>query len=381
MPELRAGSTPRHASSNSPDVKVSTLAPLQLGPHSLSDVVVVFASNDHFCPYFSVALQSLVEHCSPDRRYDVVVLGNAISPVHAQQLELQAQIPGMDIHLHLVDVARALAGVELPTHGHFRREMYYRLLAPELLAGADKAVYLDSDVVVERDVADLFDVELGDALLGATQDADTVGQACGYNQLVAPYLRDVLKIDDPRDYFQSGVLLMNLAGLRRTYPTSEIVALAASRHWHWPDQDVLNILARNKWKRVDMAWNTLSDWRHMRRSKIVAQAPKDVRDAYDTARSHPFIIHYAGPDDRPWNYPDMDMADRFWDYASRSPMEPELLARLEASRTTARGRLKRLQVEALYRFWMPLFDALFHPGTRLRIAALHVIRVFSFHVV
>lgn len=381
MPALNPDGQGRRASSRTPRAQAPALAPLRLGDGTLADVVVVFACNDRFCPYFSVALQSLLEHCSPARRYDVVVLGNAISPEHARQLEGQARVPGLDAHLHLVDVGRALAGVELPTHGHFRREMYYRLLAPELLADADKAVYLDSDVVVERDVADLFDVELGEALLGATQDADTVGQACGYNQLVAPYLRGVLGIDDPREYFQSGVLLMNLAGMRRAHPTEEMVGLASSRHWHWPDQDVLNILARGRWRRVDMAWNTLSDWRGMRRERIVAQAPQEVRDAYDEARRCPFIVHYAGPDDRPWLYPDMDMGDRFWDYAGRCPMLPELQERLSASRATLRGRLKRIQVGILYRFWMPLFDALFHPGTRLRVAALHVVRVFSFHMV
>lgn len=345
-----------------------------------SDVVVVFACNDYFVPYFSAALQSLIEHASPNRRYDIVLLANDLSEKHVAQLCSQTARKGFDIHLHVMDVSQAFEGINLPTHGHFRREMYYRLIAPEQLSRVSKAIYMDSDIIILRDIAELFDIDVSGYLLAATRDADTIGQADGYNQTVRKYLLEDVGIDDINDYFQSGVLLMNLEEFRRSYTSEEMLRLAASRHWHWPDQDVLNRLARGRCLTIDMAWNTLSDWRHKRRKLIVAQAPASVQAEYNAARRNPFIVHYAGPDDRPWLYPEMDMGQYFWEYARRCPLYDELQERLEASRTTLKGRAKRFQVEMLYEFWMPLFDFLFKPGSYVRVGAIHVISIFSGHI-
>ena len=80
----------------------------------------------------------------------------------------------------------------LPHHGHFRPETYYRLLAPSLLPNVEKAIYLDSDLVVCGDLAELFDVDVTGHLLAATRDADTIGQIDGYDPSVASYLKNEL---------------------------------------------------------------------------------------------------------------------------------------------------------------------------------------------
>ena len=45
------------------------------------------------------------------------------------------------------------------------------------------------------------------------------------------------------------------------------------------------------------------DWQHLRRTHIVANAPADVRAEYEEAAADPAIVHFAGPDNRPWLYP------------------------------------------------------------------------------
>ena len=334
----------------------------------LSDVVVVFACSENFVPYLSVATQSIVENACASRRYDIIVLTRDISP--ASMITLTRQVKSDNVGIGFLDVDAALGDIELPHHGHFRPETYYRLLAPQLLPNVDKAIYLDSDLIVEKDIAGLFDVDVTGYPLAATRDADTIGQIEGYDATVGPYLKNELGMRDPHDYFQAGVLLMNLAELRRTVSPEEFLALSTQRMWRWLDQDVLNRVVNGNYVRVHMRWNYLMDWQHLRRTHIVSNAPADVRAEYDEAAADPAIIHFAGPDNRPWLYPDADRADNFWRYAMHSPYLDEIRGQLEDSRASAAGLAKRLQVIALYKGIMPAFDRVCPAGSKRRRAII-----------
>ena len=334
----------------------------------LNDVVIVFACSENFVPYLSVAVQSIVDNASEKRRYDIIVLTRNISP--ASMITLTRQTTRANVGIGFLDVDAALGDIELPHHGHFRPETYFRLLAPQLLPNVDKAIYLDSDLIVDADVAELYDTDVSGYPLAATRDADTIGQIEGYDATVGPYLKDELGMDDPHDYFQAGVLLMNLAELRRTVSPDEFLELSTRRMWRWLDQDVLNKVVNGHYVRVHMRWNYLMDWQHLRRTHIIANAPEDVRREYEEAAADPAIIHFAGPDNRPWLYPDADRADLFWQYAMRSPYLDEIRGQLEDSRATASGLAKRLQVILLYKGIMPAFDKTCPAGSSRRAAII-----------
>lgn len=334
----------------------------------LNDVVIVFACSENFVPYLSVAIQSIVDNANKDRRYDIIVLTRDLSPT--SMVTLTRQTKGANVGIGFLDVDAALGDIKLPHHGHFRPETYYRLLAPQLLPNVDKAIYLDSDLIVDSDIAELYDYDIQGFKLGATRDADTLGQIDGYDATVGPYLRDELGMDDPHDYFQAGVLLMNLAELRRTVTAQEFLSISTERMWRWLDQDVLNKVVNGEYVRIPMKWNYLMDWQHLRRTHIVSNAAPDVREEYDEARRDARIVHFAGPDNRPWLYPDADGADLFWHYAQRSPYLEEIRAQLEDSRATVKGLAKRLQVIALYKGIMPAFDKTCPSGSKRREAII-----------
>ena len=334
----------------------------------LSDVVIVFACSESFVPYLSVATQSIIENADPRRRYDIIVLTRDISP--ASMITLTRQVKSEHVGIGFLDVDAALGHIEHPHHGQIRPETYYRLLAPQLLPNVDKAIYLDSDLIVCDDIAKLYDVDVTGYPLAATRDADTIGQIDGYDTTVGPYLKIELGMSDPHDYFQAGVLLMNLARIRSTVTPEEFLELSTQRMWRWLDQDVLNKVVNGNYVRVHMRWNYLMDWQHLRRTHIVANAPEDVRTEYDEAAKNPAIIHFAGPDNRPWLYPDADRADDFWHYAMGSPYLDEIRGQLEDSRATAGGLAKRLQVIAIYKGIMPAFDKVCPAGSRRREAVI-----------
>lgn len=336
----------------------------------LDDVVIVFACSESFVPYLSVAVQSIVENASATRRYDIIVLTRDLSPT--SMITLTRQTKSANVGVGFLDVDAALGDIKLPHHGHFRPETYFRLLAPSLLPNVKKAIYLDSDLIVNADIAELFDIDVTGYLLGATRDADTLGQMDGYDATVGPYLENELGMTDAHDYFQAGVLLMNLAEIRRQVSPEQFLDLATQRMWRWLDQDILNRVADGDYVRIHMKWNYLMDWQHLRRTHIVKNAAPDVRQEYEEARQEPKIVHFAGPDNRPWLYPDADGADLFWRYAMHSPYLEEIRAQLEESRDSVAGLAKRLQVIMLYKGIMPAFDKTCPGGTKRRNAIIRI---------
>lgn len=137
----------------------------------------------------------------------------------------------------------------------------------------------------------------------------------------------ILKIKNPYNYFQAGVILFNLEEFRKTYSTDEMLKFASSYDWELLDQDVLNVLAQDKVKFVDMSWNVMFDWRNIRISEIISRAPKYLHDEYVQAHNAPRIIHYAGPD-KPWQDPSADYAELFWKYSRKTVFTNKLFSTL-----------------------------------------------------
>ena len=338
----------------------------------LDDVVIVFACSENFVPYLSVAVQSIVENASATRRYDIIVLTRDLSPT--SMITLTRQTKSANVGVGFLDVDAALGDIKLPHHGHFRPETYFRLLAPSLLPDVKKAIYLDSDLIVNADIAELFDIDVTGYLLGATRDADTLGQMDGYDVTVGPYLENELGMTDAHDYFQAGVLLMNLAEIRRQVSPEQFLDLATQRMWRWLDQDVLNRVTDGEYVCIHMKWNYLMDWQHLRRTHIVKNAAPDVRQEYEEARQDPKIVHFAGPDNRPWLYPKVDFAEAWWQYARRCPYRKKLAQMLEDSHHNLADLRHRLVVFFAFKVGMPLVNAVFPPNTKRRRWAIRTFR-------
>lgn len=341
----------------------------------LDDVVIVFACSDNFAPYMSVAMQSIIENSSEDRHYDFVVLTRDLSPTSMLTLSRQASQP--NIGIGFLDVYAVLGDTVLPHHGHFRPETYFRLLAPTFLDNVDKAIYLDSDLVVLDDIAKLFDIDIANYMLGATRDADTIGQICGYDGTVEPYLYNSLHMTEPLSYFQAGVLLMNLKLFRETITPEEIIDIATSKTWRWLDQDILNMLVDDDYVEVPMRWNYLVDWQGLRRTHIVATAPQEIQDEYEEARRNIAIAHFAGPDNRPWHYPNCDFGGLFWLYAQDSPYYEALLKDLFDFQHNPKYWPKRAHSAFIFKGFMPFFDKNFKPGTDRRTAIIDLYSKFG----
>jgi lipopolysaccharide biosynthesis glycosyltransferase len=143
----------------------------------------------------------------------------------------------------------------LPQGGRWPKIVYARMLLPLLLpAEVERVIYLDCDMLVRAPIEELFAMDLGGQPVGAVRDA------------LAPFIalrRDMKEnaalFDGADPYFNSGMMIMDLAQWRTIDLAAEIEALAArgvlSKLYF--DQDLLNLIFRNRWHELPWRWNTI----------------------------------------------------------------------------------------------------------------------------
>lgn len=282
----------------------------------MDPINVAFVTNERFFKYTYVAVFSLVMHINPQRHYMIYVVSEDITDLEKSGLySISADHPNLTFCF--IDPEPYIEGYDFYVLGHFSKETYYRLALQEMLPDLDKILYLDSDIIVKADVADLYDTDIAGKMVGACMDPDTAGLYNGYKPDKKKYMDTVLALRNPYSYFQAGVLLMNLSEFRKSFSLKEILDYATARRFQLLDQDVLNHFCEGRVEYCDMSWNLLVDFDGIRRSDIVSKAPARLVEEYDKAREKPFIIHYAGPQ-KPWNEPAMDYGDEFWDVARQT---------------------------------------------------------------
>lgn len=304
--------------------------PVELKPaFSERNIPIALAANDYFVPYTATLIQSIVDNSNTDKNYDILILTQDIKPESKKRIN--HIIKGFDnISIRYIDPTRLIEGYDFFVRGHFGLQTYYRLVLPELIPSYDKIVYLDSDMVVNADVAELYDTDVEGYLVGACYDPDTSGLYNGYEKEKKPFMDSIMKFEDPYAYFQAGTLVMNLKEFRNTYSMEYILKFAVSQKWQLLDQDILNCLCKNRVKYIDMSWNVMVDYAGIRIKDIISLAPQWQYKMYMEARKHPKIIHYAGPE-KPWTSPEEDMGEIFWEYAKKTSYYEAMLYRMAYS--------------------------------------------------
>lgn len=89
---------------------------------------------------------------------------------------------------------------EAPSPTRYPKEMYYRLLAPQLLPeGVQQVLYLDPDILVINPLRPLWETDLRGHLFAAAAHTGKTELANNVNKL---------RLKTDHDYYNSGVLLM-----------------------------------------------------------------------------------------------------------------------------------------------------------------------------
>ena len=290
-------------------------------------VPVVFAADNNYVPQLTTTIYSAMSNADPNRYYDVTVLQKDIAWENQERMRQFLLGRFKNMNLRFADVSREISGYDLTTsNAHISIETYYRFLIQKALPFYDKVLYLDSDIVINGDIAQLYDTELGDNLLAAVHDIDYQGNLNMNDGNRLKYTNEKLHMKHPFQYFQAGVLVLNTKEMRKAYSIKQWLDYASDPDFIYNDQDVLNAHCEGRVVFLDWSWNVVHDCAN-RVANVFSFAPNDSYDAYIASRKDPKIIHYAGFE-KPWVKPDCDFAPVYWSYARQTPFYEQLIGKI-----------------------------------------------------
>ncbi len=197
---------------------------------------------------------------------------------------------------------------ELPTEGFTGRATWYRIFLPELLPGVERVLFLDADIIACDALDELWETDLEGAYLAAVTN------------VLPPEYADrpaAMGLASPDEYFNAGVLLMNLELMRRDECTAKLRAFGVERAAELVlrDQDALNAVLAGRRRPLHPRWNAMNIFR-LPEAAVVFGA-----DAIAEARRDPALRHFEGPDDnKPWHPAcTHDDRERYFAHRRRTP--------------------------------------------------------------
>ena len=269
-----------------------------------NEIPIFFTIDDAYAPYLAVALRSAIKNSSPDRRYRAIVLHQGLSEESIRRLGAMATA---NFSVDFIPMGDGLSAITDRMSNRLRCDyftltIYFRLFIPTMFPQYDKAIYMDSDVVVAADPAELYDTEIGDNYIGACCDLSVqdVPPLCTYMEEAVGVSR--------HEYINSGVLLMNLRALREARLDERFLALLNEYHFDCiaPDQDYLNAMLNGKIYYLGEEWDAM---------------PADTRPPL----AEPKLIHY-NLFSKPWCYDNIAYGEIFWEYAKETDYYEEIRA-------------------------------------------------------
>jgi lipopolysaccharide biosynthesis glycosyltransferase len=288
-------------------------------------IPIVFASNEHFIPYTSAMIQSIMENACPENQYRIYILHSGISAAILDKLSSQSvQFPHFSIEG--IDISCRVKHYHFFTENRcdITQETYYRLFIPELLAEYDKVIYLDGDMICCSDISKLCAFNLGNNLIGAARGIAGLNSFFRDGKNTDDDYYDVKSnIDNPCNYFCAGMLLINIKKFQETISTEQLLDLVLSRKWKSHDQDVLNFLSLGKTLFLPYSWNFIH-------AESTDYLPENLVKEYACAQGHEDIIHFAGVREKPWLSPVyVQYFELFWKYAARTPFIDTIIERMK----------------------------------------------------
>lgn len=283
-------------------------------------IPIVLISDDNYVIQTAAAAASIIKNKRRDTRYDITIIAVEMSDENIKKFTFM----GCDkIDINIIYVTKdkfldlhpsAITNFGVSTTALIKFEL------PSLMLHCKKIIYLDGDLIVKRDLTELFGYNLEENYAGVVRDIPQV-----------LYEKQVFGEKYGRDYFNSGVMLLNLELMRENNLSEVLIETKKKIDSKLMDQDVFNEIFAGRMLQLPIKYNVL--FVNLIRSKnkytlsqINEKYETDYRSLEDIRRDAA-VIHFCSKD-KPWKYYDVPAADLWLEYFKRTPYSDTPLERI-----------------------------------------------------
>ena len=294
-------------------------------------IPIFFASDKNYIPCLTVAIKSMVNKINDKDEYKVYILTNDVTENDIVEIRSYER---NNFKVEIVDVNPKIESIKnkVALRDYYSVSIYFRLFIPTLFPQYDKALYLDSDILLNADIANLYKNDIGNNMLGAVLD-EVIWSSKGFTY----YAREALDVTE-KQYFNSGVLIMNLKKFREKDIENDFYSWVNNNTLTAvaPDQDYLNCVCKNSVTYMNPGWNKMPMGRKFEDNELL-------------------LIHY-NMFMKPWKYENVMFGEYFWNLAKQTSFY-EKLRNIQQSYTDEQKRNDELGYENLLKLAINIADS------------------------
>ncbi|MFL0206168.1 glycosyltransferase family 8 protein [Aquirufa sp. 2-AUSEE-184A6] len=247
---------------------------------------ILFTVDSDYLPHFATALYSLFLN-NISLHFEIVLFTAKIS--ESDKFKINKICLKYDAILNIIVLdEKHFEGLIISKH--FKVSNYFRLYAADFIDG-DKCLYLDSDVIINGSIKNLYEQDIQNFYLAAVEDP-------AYNN------HKELGLKPNAKYFNSGVMLLNLKKLRDNRIRDKVLNFVKTKSnvIKYVDQCGLNAVINGDWLELNAEYNCQS---YMLLKSNFSNYFKSIR---------PVIIHYTGSS-KPWQFSNIHpFKYKYWYY-------------------------------------------------------------------
>lgn len=223
--------------------------------------------DDTFAPYLAALINSIAETTNTPVTINVVGVLDGINKYRLSQLETDK------LHVTFIENIPELPALRISKRfeGRLTQTTYWRIALPQLFPTLDKILFLDADMLVTGDLANLWSTPVSDTFAAVVAD----------DLLNAQQRGEQMSLIGGR-YFNAGMMLMNLHQWREHSLADKVFGALNEKDWEYNDQDALNLVLNGHVRFVSADYNT----------QTYAFSHGQI--------ASPVIIHFTGYE-KPWH--------------------------------------------------------------------------------
>ncbi len=284
----------------------------------MEPIILVFALKGDFGAHLAVTLQSIFE-TNKGEKFEIIALIYEVSEDDQAKIIELVENWQSSIRLVPVEISQFLG---LPVAFHLDLSSYFRLLIPQIVSG-NKALYLDSDLVVAGPLRPLWEIDLRENVIGVVADF------CGKSHPELP-------INPEIGYCNTGIMLMNLERWRIGNLPEKVLDFARNNpsFIRFADQCGINAICKDHIYLLGPEYNFQGIYYESSYKKPIPYSKEQM----ENARENPVVIHFVGSK-KPWHWGCKHPEKRlYWKYLRKTPFKryfPENMTLLNVMREFA----------------------------------------------
>lgn len=290
-----------------------------------NNIPIVVRISDYYAPYFGVLLQSIIDNADEKNNYDIIVLEHTVTKENKKIIAEMLQGKN-NISVRYLNPEYFLSNISLfISFSAFAREAYYTIIAPWLLKNYDKLLIIDSDIIAVSDIAKIYNIDIQDKSIAACKDLISMGM-CTTDLEYLNYLVNELYLDNPYDYVNTGVVILNASKIRKQFKFNDLIDKMTTQKYRFQEQCLINKIWYNDVYFLEYFCNYyIKGEEHI--TNLINSSPRNEKAIYEKSKKEAILYHYLSIF-KPWINPYYMEAYKWWEIARKTPFYEMIFIRM-----------------------------------------------------